>query len=182
MATNKNKKKAGKSASKAKPARGVKAKKAVKTKKSAVKATARKATPKTSAKLKASVKPKKLVAPKKAAADKAKTAAKAAAPSKAPALAKILTPLDDRMLVSVAEPATTTAGGILIPGSVAQRPNRGKVLAVGRGRRNKKGHVRPLDVSVGDYVLFPEYAGTPITWQGAELLILREEEVLGIEA
>jgi chaperonin GroES len=96
------------------------------------------------------------------------------------ALNNRLTPLDDRLLVAVEGPSEKTAGGILIPGSVVDRPNRGTVLAKGRGRRNKKGSLRPLDVSEGDTVLFPEFSGTKITIDGQELLILREEDVLGI--
>ncbi len=74
-----------------------------------------------------------------------------------------------------------TAGGLFIPGTVSERPQKGEVLASGRGRRNKKGQVRPLDVKVGDTVLFPKFAGTTIEVSGEELLILREDEVLGIE-
>ena len=70
---------------------------------------------------------------------------------------------------------------MIIPDSAMQMPVRGKVLAVGRGRRNKKGKVRPLDVSVGDRVLFAEYAGTKLSFSGRKVLILREEDVLGIE-
>lgn len=93
---------------------------------------------------------------------------------------KSLTPLDDRLLVTVEAPAETTAGGIIIPGTMSERPSRGTVVASGRGRRGKKGNLRPLDVEVGDTVLFGEYAGMKIEIDGQELLILREEEVLGI--
>ncbi len=122
------------------------------------------------------------------AAGKAKSMAKAKSKVVAPKgiLTKIratsvaLTPLEDRVVVMVHGPAEKTAGGIIIPGTVSERPNQGKILAVGRGRRNKKGHVRPLDVSVGQDILFPQFAGTPIQLDGEEYLILREEEVLGI--
>lgn len=127
---------------------------------------------------------KKGVPAKKAApvkkAGKAATSASPVAKFSQASLQKILTPLDDRLLIFVEGASEKTAGGIIIPGSVAQRPNRGKVLATGRGRRSKKGLLRPLDVNVGDVILFPEHAGTPVTLQGSELLILREEEVLGI--
>jgi chaperonin GroES len=63
---------------------------------------------------------------------------------------------------------------------VSARPNRGTVLAKGRGRRGKKGVLRPLDVNVGDQVLFPDFAGTKIQIDGEEFLILREEDLLGI--
>ncbi len=94
--------------------------------------------------------------------------------------AEFFSPLDNRLVLSVEGPAQTTAGGIIIPGNVADRPNQGKVLAAGQGRRNKKGLLRPLDVRVGDRVLFQQYAGTPITFEGTEYLIVREDELLGI--
>lgn len=97
------------------------------------------------------------------------------------ALEKQLTPLADRILVLIAQPETSTPGGLIIPVTSSERPNRGKVLATGTGRRGKKGQVRPLDVTVGDWVLFGAYAGTPVNLAGSELVILREDEVLGIE-
>lgn len=103
--------------------------------------------------------------------------------SKLPSLSdleQMITPLNDRILVMVDLPETTTPGGLIIPVTAAEGPNRGKVLAIGPGRRNRKGSVRPLDVTVGDHVLFYEYAGSKVQIQGAELLILREEEILGI--
>lgn len=113
--------------------------------------------------------------------------ARASVPSNAKAISsakkfnsKSMTPLDDRLLVTVEAPAETTAGGIIIPGTMSSRPSRGTVVASGRGRRGKKGNLRPLDVEVGDKVLFGEYAGMKIEIDGQELLILREEEVLGI--
>ncbi|MGE0526961.1 MAG: co-chaperone GroES [Bdellovibrionales bacterium] len=93
---------------------------------------------------------------------------------------RLITPLEDRLIVRMEGVSETTAGGIIIPGTVHERPHRGEVLAIGRGRRNKKGQVRPLDVNVGDHVLFPEFAGTKLALEGEEVLILREEEVLGI--
>ncbi len=93
---------------------------------------------------------------------------------------RILTPLDDRVLIRVAEPMTKTAGGIFIPTTATDQPDRGQVVAKGRGRRNKKGVIRPLDVNVGDTVLFPKYSGTKITFGNEDYLILREEDILGV--
>lgn len=146
----------------------------------AAKAKKKKAVP---VKTKNKSKPAKAAPAKKSTMKKAASkapAAKAAAP-KNPAVkisGALMTPLEDRLLVQVQEMATQTAGGIIIPGSVGMRSNRGIVLAKGRGRRNKKGSLRPLDVNVGDEVLFGDYAGTQITLEGQEVLILREEEVL----
>lgn len=89
-------------------------------------------------------------------------------------------PLDDRIIISIEPAAEKTAGGIIIPGSASERPSRGTVLAKGPGRRNKKGVLRPLDVNVGDMVLFPQFAGQKIEIGAEEFLILREEEILGI--
>ena len=111
---------------------------------------------------------------------------KAAAPAdKSPSqklhnLNSFLSPLDDRIVVQPVEAETTTAGGLIIPGMVADRPSRGTVLAKGPGRRNKKGQLRPLDVQVGDQVLYAEYSGSKINFANAQMLILREEDVLGI--
>lgn len=141
---------------------------------------------------KAAAKPAQKIAAKKAATAKKAAPAKIMKKSSSPApratvpakkvssLKSLLTPLDDRLLVELEGPAEKTAGGIIIPGTVADRPNRGKVLAKGPGRRNKKGVLRPLDVTVGDMVLFPQFAGQKIEMDGGEFLILREEEVLGI--
>ncbi len=150
-----------------------KSKKASKKKSLAKKVAAKKSAPKKSATSKSSSKSKMTAKPSGARAS--------AKPSRATVGKNALTPLDDRILVSVEGPAETTAGGIIIPGSVTmERPNRGKVIASGRGRRNKKGKVRPLDVGVGDTVLFTDYAGTKVEIEGQELLILREEDVLAI--
>lgn len=89
-------------------------------------------------------------------------------------------PIEDRVLIAVEEASETTAGGIIIPGNVESRPHRGTVLAKGPGRRGKKGQIRPLDVNVGDHVLFPEHAGSKIQIAGDNFLILREDELLGI--
>ena len=154
-----------------------------------------KANPKAKPKTKSQAKPKaKLSAKPKT---KAKTKTKAPAPKSPakksaatgaprPTMAKLastfVTPLDNRLLVQLEEGETRTAGGIIIPGTVAERPNRGVILAVGRGHRNKKGVIRPLDVKVGDTVMFPEFAGTKIEIQSAQCLIIREDEILGVIA
>lgn len=91
-----------------------------------------------------------------------------------------ITPLEDRLLIALDLPEETTAGGIFIPFSGGEKPGRGQVVAKGCGKRNKKGTLKPLDVGVGDKVLFGEYSGTKVQIDGAEFLILREDEVLGI--
>ena len=130
---------------------------------------------------KAAKKPAKKSAPLKKSAAPAK---KSAAPVKTPKIVTISSsafqPIEDRILVAVEEASETTSGGIIIPGNVESRPNRGTVLAKGPGRRGKKGRIRPLDVNVGDSVLFPEYAGTKIQIEGDDFLILREDDLLGV--
>jgi chaperonin GroES len=122
---------------------------------------------------------KKVAAPKTTAKPHV---VKAATPTKFnnAAVAALLTPLDDRLVVAPDAASETTPGGLIIPGTVAGRPSRGRVLAKGRGKRNKKGALRPLDVSVGDRVMFTEFSGTKVTLAGTDVLILREEDVLGI--
>jgi chaperonin GroES len=91
-----------------------------------------------------------------------------------------LTPLHDRIVVRRVEEAETTRGGIIIPDSAKDKPQEGEVVAVGRGKTNDEGKTFPLDVKAGDRILFGKYAGTEIKIEGEELLIMREEEVLGI--
>jgi chaperonin GroES len=91
-----------------------------------------------------------------------------------------LTPLHDRIVIRRIEEAETTRGGIIIPDSAKDKPQEGEVIAVGRGKTNDEGKVFPLDVKAGDRILFGKYAGTEIKIDGEELLIMREEEVLGI--
>ncbi len=95
-------------------------------------------------------------------------------------MAAKLTPLHDRIVVRRVEEAETTRGGIIIPDSAKDKPQEGEVIAVGRGKSNDEGKVFPLDVKEGDRILFGKYAGTEIKIDGEELLIMREEEVLGI--
>ncbi len=95
-------------------------------------------------------------------------------------MATKLTPLHDRILVRRVEEAETTRGGIIIPDSAKDKPQEGEVIAVGKGKINEEGKVRPLDVKEGDRILFGKYSGTEIKIDGEELVIMREEEVLGI--
>jgi len=89
-------------------------------------------------------------------------------------------PLQDRLVVKRMEEETTSAGGIYIPDSATEKPSRGEVLAVGNGKKNDNGDVTPMDVKVGDSVLFGKYAGTEIKIGDEELLIMREEDILGV--
>ena len=89
-------------------------------------------------------------------------------------------PLDDRIVVRPLEAEEKTAGGILLPDTAKEKPQRGKVLAIGDARKTDGGKKIDLTVQVGDEVLYGKYAGTEIKWQGDELKILRENEVLAI--
>jgi chaperonin GroES len=88
-----------------------------------------------------------------------------------------LTPLHDRVIVKRIEEKETVKGGIIIPDSAKEKPQEAQVIAVGAGKR-EKGERIPLDVNVGDRVLFGKYSGSEIVIDGEELLILREEEIL----
>ena len=89
-------------------------------------------------------------------------------------------PLHDRIIVQRIEEEEQRVGGIIIPDSAKEKPQQGKVVAVGKGRIEKDGKVTPLDVKAGDTVLFGKYAGQEIKIDGEEVLIIREEEVLGV--
>ncbi len=90
-------------------------------------------------------------------------------------------PLHDRVVVRRKEEEQTTAGGILLPGSAAEKPNQGEVVAVGTGRVTNDGKVIPVDVKVGDTVVFGKYSGSnTIKIDGEELLILNENEIYGV--
>ncbi|MCW8877057.1 MAG: co-chaperone GroES [Kangiellaceae bacterium] len=89
-------------------------------------------------------------------------------------------PLHDRVLVRRMEDETTTAGGIVIPDNAKEKPSRGEVLAVGNGKHLDNGEVRALDVKVGDKVLFGKYAGNEVKVDGEELMIMREDDIMGI--
>jgi len=89
-------------------------------------------------------------------------------------------PLQDRIIVKRVEEEETTKGGIIIPDTAKEKPQEGKVVAVGKGKANEDGKLQPLDVKKGDRVLFSKYAGTEINIEGVEHLIIREDDVLGV--
>jgi chaperonin GroES len=90
-------------------------------------------------------------------------------------------PLHDRLIVKrIEEQESRSAGGIIIPDSAKEKPQEGKVLAVGKGKKNDDGKTIPLDVKAGDRILFGKYSGSEIKVDGEECLILREDEVLGV--
>jgi chaperonin GroES len=91
-----------------------------------------------------------------------------------------LKPLGNRVVIEPIEQEEITAGGIVLPETAKEKPQKGKVLSVGPGDRNEKGDRIPLDVSEGDTVLFAKYAGTEIKLDGKKLLILRESDLLAI--
>lgn len=91
-----------------------------------------------------------------------------------------LRPLQDRILIKRIEEKEAAKGGIIIPDSAKEKPQKGEVIAVGNGKKNEDGNLIPLDVKAGDRILFGKYSGAEIKMDGQELLILREEEVLGI--
>lgn len=91
-------------------------------------------------------------------------------------------PLYDRIIVKRIEQERTTASGIVIPDSAAEKPEQGEVLAVGSGKVNSDGSVRALELQVGDRVLFGKYAGQTVKVDGDELLVMREEEVFAVLA
>jgi chaperonin GroES len=89
-------------------------------------------------------------------------------------------PLRDRLVVERIEEQEQRIGGIIVPDSAKEKPQQGRVVAVGTGRVNDKGDVFPLDVKAGDVVLFGKYGGTEVKIDGKEYLIIREDEVLGV--
>jgi chaperonin GroES len=89
-------------------------------------------------------------------------------------------PLQDRILIKRVEEEQKTAGGIIIPDSAKEKPQEGRVVAVGNGKAGDDGKVRPLDVKKGDRVLFSKYAGSEVKLDGEEHMIIREEDVLGV--
>ena len=91
-----------------------------------------------------------------------------------------LKPVGDRIVVKALEAETKTKGGIVVPDTAKERPQQGKVVAIGIGKLLEDGKIRPLEVKVGDRILFARYAGTEITVKDEELLILREEDVLAV--
>ncbi len=91
-----------------------------------------------------------------------------------------LRPLQDRVVIQRLDEETKTAGGIIIPDNHTEKPSQGKVLAVGTGYRLNDGSLRNLDVKVGDTVLFGKYSGTEVKVEGKPVLIMKEDEILGI--
>jgi chaperonin GroES len=89
-----------------------------------------------------------------------------------------LQPLGDRLIVDVLDEEETTIGGIVLPDTAKEKPQRGKVLAVGPGGRNDKGEIIPMEVAVGDEIVFSKYGGTEVKVGLEDLLILRESDVL----
>jgi len=89
-------------------------------------------------------------------------------------------PLQDRIIVKRLEEETKTKGGIIIPDSAKEKPIEGKVIAVGKGKIADDGKVIAMDVKVGDKVLFSKYGGTEVKIDGEELLIMREDDILGV--
>ena len=89
-------------------------------------------------------------------------------------------PLHDRVLVKRVEQDAKSAGGIIIPDTVQEKPMEGKVIAVGSGARNEDGKVTPFDVKAGDKVLFGKFSGTEVTIDGDELIIMKESDIMGI--
>lgn len=89
-------------------------------------------------------------------------------------------PLQDRVIVQRIEEEEKTKGGLFIPDTAKEKPQEGKIVAVGKGKLNDDGKITPLDVKVNDRVLFGKYAGTEINIDGEEHLIMREEDILGI--
>ena len=89
-------------------------------------------------------------------------------------------PLHDRVVVRRIEEDETTAGGIILPDTAKEKPMQGEILAVGPGARNEKGEVVPLDVKVGDHVLFGKWSGNEVTIDGEELAIMKEADIMGV--
>src|ERR1700760_3775948 len=89
-------------------------------------------------------------------------------------------PLHDRVIIKRLEEERTSPGGIVIPDSATEKPIFGKIVAVGKGKILESGEVRPLDVKVGDRVLFGKYSGTEVKMDGEELVVMREEDVMAV--
>jgi len=89
-------------------------------------------------------------------------------------------PLQDRVIVKRIEEEEKTKGGIIIPDTAKEKPQEGRVVAVGKGKVNEDGKITPLDVKVNDRILFGKYSGTEVNIDGEEHLIMREEDILGV--
>ena len=91
-------------------------------------------------------------------------------------------PLHDRVVVKRVEEERKSAGGIVIPDNAAEKPDQGEVVAVGKGKILEDGKVRPLDVKVGDRILFGKYSGSTVKIEGTEYLVMREDDIMGVIA
>tara|TARA_R110002167_G_scaffold78477_2_gene217094 strand:+ start:123 stop:410 length:288 start_codon:yes stop_codon:yes gene_type:complete len=89
-------------------------------------------------------------------------------------------PLHDRVLVRRAEEETTTASGIVLPGSATEKPMTGEVIAAGNGKILTDGQIRPLDIKIGDKVLFGKFSGTEVKMEDEDLLMMREEDIMAV--
>jgi chaperonin GroES len=89
-------------------------------------------------------------------------------------------PLQDRVIVKRIEEEEKTAGGIIIPDTAKEKPQQGKIVATGKGKVNDDGKLTPLDVKIGDKILFGKYSGSEVKLDGDELLIMREDDILGV--
>ena len=89
-------------------------------------------------------------------------------------------PLQDRVIVQRVDEEEKTKGGIIIPDTAKEKPQEGKVVAVGKGKVNDDGKITPLDVKAGDKILFGKYSGTEVKLSGEEYLIMREDDILGV--
>jgi chaperonin GroES len=91
-----------------------------------------------------------------------------------------LRPLHDRVIVKRLDQETKTASGLIIPDAAAEKPDQGEILAIGNGKVHDDGKVRPLEVKVGDRVLFGKYSGQTVKVDGEELLVMREEDIMAV--
>ena len=89
-------------------------------------------------------------------------------------------PLHDRVILKRMEEETTSSGGLVIPDSATEKPQRGEIVAAGTGKRLESGEIIPLDVKIGDKVLFGKYSGTEVKVNGDDLLVMREEDIMGV--
>ena len=91
-----------------------------------------------------------------------------------------LRPLQDRVVVKRKDEETTSAGGIVLPGSATEKPQQGEVVAIGPGKKTNDGNIVPVDLKVGDHVVFGQYGGNTVKIDGDEYLILNENEIFGV--
>ena len=89
-------------------------------------------------------------------------------------------PLHDRVIVKRIEEERKSAGGIVIPDTAAEKPDQGEIVAVGKGKKDENGKLIPIDVKVGDRILFGKYSGQTVKVKGDELLVMREEDIMGV--